>query len=65
MNKIISSLGFVMAFLYLTVGVLLIFTGFLSDALSNYRDAIGALFILYGIFRVVMCIQKWRQHEEQ
>lgn len=58
MEKITLYAACFMAVIYLSIGVLFIFTDVLSETFSQHRLVIGILFSVYGLFRGIICWQK-------
>lgn len=53
--------GFIMAIAYLLIGMLFLFTPFLTETIAQNRAILGSVFIIYGIFRVIVSIQKMKR----
>jgi len=47
-----------MTLIYAGIGVVFLFTGFLSDMLPDNRKLVGGVFLGYSVFRSIITIQK-------
>jgi len=59
--------GSVMALLYLAISYMLLFTSIFNNSITDktIRLFLGILLGLYGIFRVVMAIQKYQEKKRE
>jgi len=64
-NKIRYYSGFVMVAVYLTLGLLFLFTDIAIDIFPAYRKPIGATMVVYGIVRIILAIQKNKRNQQQ
>jgi uncharacterized protein with PQ loop repeat len=60
-NKIRYYAHFLMVALYLALGLLFLFTDIAVETFPANRTPIGIAFIIYGLFRMIMTIQKIRK----
>jgi len=61
MQKGFFYFGFVMVAVYLFVGIMLVFTDSMAQAIPNNRTLFGMIVLSFGIFRAVILIQKIRK----
>ncbi|MCC6690708.1 MAG: hypothetical protein IT235_04175 [Bacteroidia bacterium] len=47
-----------MVFLYMGIGVLFIFSSVLMNLVPENRTLLGAVFIVYGLFRTIITLRK-------
>ena len=64
-NKIRYYSGFIMVAVYLTLGLLFLFTDIAIDTFPAYRKPIGATIIVYGIVRIILSVQKNKRDQQQ
>ena len=64
-NKIRYYSGFVMVTVYLTLGLLFLFTDIAIEMFPAYRKPIGATMVIYGIVRIILTVQKNKQDQRQ
>jgi uncharacterized membrane protein HdeD (DUF308 family) len=60
-NKIRYYSGFIMVVIYLALGLLFLFTDIAENTFPANRKPIGVIFIVYGIFRAIVSVQKIRK----
>lgn len=54
-----------MVAVYLALGLLFLFTDIAADTFPANRKPIGIVFLIYGLFRMVMIIQKIRKAADE
>jgi hypothetical protein len=64
-NKIRYYSNFIMVAFYLTFGFLFLFTEIAIDTFPAYRTPLGIVFICYGVFRMILTIQKIRKVNQE
>lgn len=66
MNKLMIYIAFFAGFLFILFGLAFLFTDVISPEIPNqFKIVIGVVFILYGIYRIVMTIYKKRRADEE
>ncbi len=63
LKEILFYFSFLMVLVYIGIGLMFLFSDFLSDMVKDYRAVIGGAFILYGVFRmyILMRMRKARK----
>lgn len=65
MNNFITYMGYFAGGLFVLFGIAFIFTNILpSDLPTHFKIIIGTVFMLYGIYRIVMTTYKKRKADE-
>lgn len=68
-KQVLFYFSFVMVFVYLSLGLVFLFSDVLSEVIPpSYRGIVGGVFIVYGVFRlyILMRMRKARKmYEEQ
>lgn len=54
-----------MTLIYAGIGVVFLFTDFLSNLLPDNRKLVGGIFLGYSVFRSIVIIQKMKKSNEE
>jgi hypothetical protein len=54
-----------MTLIYAGIGVVFLFTDFLSNMLPDNRKLVGGIFLGYSVFRSIVIIQKMKNNNEK
>lgn len=54
-----------MTLIYAGIGVVFLFTDFLSNMLPDNRKLVGGIFLGYSVFRSIVIIQKMKKSNEE
>jgi hypothetical protein len=57
--------NYIMAAIYISLGLLFLFTDIATDAFPAYRKILGCVLIGYGSLRTYLNIKKIRQEEDE
>jgi len=63
LNKYLRIFGFIFVAFFLVLGILLIFTDYFSYIPQNIRIVFAGILILYGAFRLLTLVNKYKQSE--
>ncbi len=64
-NTIRYYFNFLMVAVYLSLGLLFLFTDISYETFPEYRKELGIVLIVYGIIRTVLAIRKIKRENEQ
>jgi len=64
-NKMRYYINFFMVAVYLALGLLFLFTGIGATTFSENRKPVGIVFMVYGLFRGIVTVQKIRKHNSE
>jgi len=65
LNTILFYFGWLMIAVYVAIGLILIFSDLLINIVSQYRLALGIVFVIYAGFRAVMIVQKIKKDNNE
>lgn len=54
-----------MTLIYAGIGIVFLFTDFLSNMLPDNRKLVGGIFLGYSVFRSIVIIQKMKNNNEK
>lgn len=58
MGKINYYFGLLMVVLYFIIGLLFVFSDVVIDTFPAYREVIGGILLLYGVFRLYSIVKR-------
>ena len=62
-REVLYYFSFLMVLVYIGIGLMFMFSSFLTEMIPSNRALIGGIFILYGIFRLYMLIRLKKSRE--
>jgi cytochrome c biogenesis protein CcdA len=66
-KEVLFYFSFLMVLVYIGLGLMFLFSDFMSEMVKDYRSIIGGVFIIYGVFRmyILMRMRKARNMQNQ
>jgi hypothetical protein len=63
-KEVLFYFSFLMVLVYIGIGLMFMFSNFLSEMVRDNRAVIGGIFIIYGVFRLYMLIRLKRARDK-